>query len=221
MLDPRPEAQAIAADPEGERQPLLSPQDGIPKDNSAEHDSPPAEEKILLRVSAAMLSFLVLGIHTAALGVLIPSMESYWHISDSQISLIFLTPLAGYLVASLSNSTIHAKFGRRGIAFIGSTCQLLVGIVAAFHLPYPVFLAAFAVARFGIGLIDAGWCAWAGGLRNANTVSGFLHGSYSAGATIGPYLTASLISGLGWQWWSFYWVMVCASGFPMKDQRKD
>lgn len=201
MLEPHPEAQI-----EAERQPLLAPDDSNPKDG-ANQVTPP--EKILLRVFAASLSFLVMGIHTAAVGVLIPSMEPYWAITDSQVSLLFVTPLSGYLLASASNSSIHAAFGRRGIAIIGSVCQLLVTIVVALPPSYPIFLLAFAAAGFGIGLIDAGWCAWAGGLRNANTVSGLLHGAYSAGATMGPYLAATLIEGLEWPWWGFYWVMVC------------
>lgn len=204
MLEPHPEADATAAN--AERQPLLPPEtsdDGTPKDDSLGGGTFSRSEKVTFRVSAAMLSFFVLGVHTAAIGVLIPYMEPFYHISDTMISLLFVTPLFGYLVASLTNSTIHASIGRRGIAFIGATCQLLVTIVAAFHPPYAIFLLAFAVAGFGLGLIDAGWCAWAGGLHNANTISGFLHGSYSAGATIGPYLTASLIAGAGLPWYSF------------------
>ena len=193
-----------------ERQPLLSAAasvDSTLNDDYLQAAILPVPEKIALRVSAAMFSFFIMGVHTAAIAVLIPYMEPFYNISDTMISLLFVTPVAGYLLASLTNSTIHAKLGRRGIAIIGTTCQLLITVVAACHPPYAIFLLAFAVAGFGIGLIDAGWCAWAAGLSNANTISGFLHGSYSAGATVGPYLTASLIAGAKLPWYSFYWAM--------------
>jgi fucose permease len=206
MLEPHPEAVVAA---HAERQPLLSSEplsNGTPKDASSEDILPP-RESITLRVLAAMVSFFVMGIHTAAIAVLIPYMEMYYSISDTVVSLLFVTPVTGYILASLFNSSIHAALGRRGIAIIGATCSLLITIVAALHPPYPFFLLAFAVAGFGISLLDAGFCAWAAGLPQANTLSGFLHGSYSAGATLGPYLTSSLLATASRPWYTFYVVM--------------
>ena len=207
---PKPDLEASDAPGRTERQPLLQPAatpDSSLDDDHLQEALLPVSEKIALRVSAAMFSFFIMGVHTAAIGVLIPYMEPFYNVGDTMISLLFVTPLAGYLFASLTNSTIHEKLGRRGIALIGATCQVVITVVAACHPPYTIFLFAFAIAGFGIGLIDAGWCAWAAGLSSANTISGFLHGSYSAGATIGPYLTASLIAGAKLPWYSFYWVM--------------
>lgn len=211
MLEPHPEIESRA---DAERQPLLAPESsntGLRKDAPTREQDVSSvaapSQKIAFRIFATMLSFFIMGIHTAAIGVLIPYMEPYYHVNDTMISLLFVTPMSGYLLASLANSTIHVRYGRRGIALIGSICQLLVTILAACHPSYYIFLLAFAIAGFGIGLIDAGWCAWAGGMVNANTLSGFLHGSYSAGATTGPYLTASLLAGAEWPWYSFYWVM--------------
>ncbi len=199
------------ADPaETEQQPLLAPDashhDRPKVDPASANSAPP--EKIRYRVIASALSFFILGICTAAIGVLVPYQEDYYDLNDTLISLRFVTPVFGYLVASFTNSTIHARLGRRGVAFVGSTCQLLVTVVVACHPPYAVLLFAFAINGFGAALIDAGWMAWAGALENANTVSGFLHGSYSAGAAVGPYLTAKLLAEAGLPWYGFYWIMV-------------
>jgi hypothetical protein len=72
MLEAQPEADAVAY--YTERQPLLSPDPltvGAQKDDSLGEAVLP-RERIGLRVFAAMLSFFVMGIHTAAVGVLIP-----------------------------------------------------------------------------------------------------------------------------------------------------
>ena len=198
MLDRRPDIHAAAAT---EQQPLLAPDashNDVPKDISPSIvlDLP---ESITLRVWAAMFSFFIMGVQTAGFGALIPYMEPYYAISDTLISLVFVVPLAGYLVASVMNNAVHRRFGRRGIAVVGAVCQLLVNVVAACHPPYVVFLLAYIAVGYGTGLIDAGWCAWAGGLRNANTVSGFLHGAYSFGSHRGTLPdNVFWLMGLGW-----------------------
>lgn len=136
MLEPHPEADVAAR---AERQPLLSdpPFDDPPKSILLDEANSP-REKVLLRVSAAMLSFFVMGTHTAAIAVLIDYVEPFYSINDTMVSLLFVTPVSGYLIASLSNSSIHARFGRRGVATIGALCSLLITVVAACG-QYPVF----------------------------------------------------------------------------------
>lgn len=69
-------------------------------------------------------------------------------------------------------------------------------------------LVAFVVNAMGIGLVDGSWCAWAGGLKRANVVSGLLHGSYSVGAAVGPFATGVWVEGMGGMWWEWYYVVV-------------
>jgi fucose permease len=66
-----------------------------------------------------------------------------------------------------------------------------------------------AIATFGTGLLDASWCAWAGGMgERANTVSGMLHGSFSVGAAVGPSLAGTLIGTTNRPWWDWYYLLV-------------
>lgn len=98
----------------------------------------PPENK--LGVAATFYAFLVFGLNDASYGPLIPYLERYYHLTYTVVSLIFLSPFVGYSVAALCNSTIHMKFGQRGIAVIAPLCRLVTYLVLCFHPPYPVIV---------------------------------------------------------------------------------
>jgi len=182
-----------------ETEPLLSTQ------TPSKDDEP--RTWLHLRIAAAMYSFLVLGILTSTIGVMIPKLEADYQLSDTKVSLIFLVNPVGYLTAASLNSKIHLKLGQRGIALIGPIAHLIFTLTASSHPNFYVLLGGFTVAGFGLGLLDGSWCAWAGAMENANTVSGFLHGSYSLGASLGPFLAGTLLS-KGHPWYYWYYVLV-------------
>lgn len=124
------------------------------------------------------------------------------------VSLIFLSPLAGYAGAAILNNAIHLRFGQRGVAFLGPFCHLAAYLGIALHPPYPVLVTVFILAGFGNGLEDAAWNAWIGNLANANEVLGFLHGFYGLGAVLSPLIATTLIAKAGWPWYAFYYIMV-------------
>ena len=135
-------------------------------------------------------------------------MEPYYGLNDAMVSLVFLAPLTGYLAAASLNSTIHTTLGQRGVAIIGPSCQIFHAIFLSTHPPFPVIVLSFSVLGFGTGLMDPAWCAWAGGLPNANTIQGFLHGSFSLGATCGPFLATTLVAKVKLPWYTYYYIMV-------------
>jgi fucose permease len=122
---------------------------------------------------------------------------------------VFLSPFAGYTLAAITNNAMHSKFGQRGVAIVGPSCHLVSYIVLALHPPYPVLVVMFLLIGFGNGLIDAAWSAWLGNMAQANEVCGFLHGSYSLGATIAPLVSSVMFSRGSLPWYTFYYIMVC------------
>lgn len=124
------------------------------------------------------------------------------------MSLTFLITPLGYFLAAYLNSFIHLRLGQRGIATIGPLCQVIFAVATSMHPPYALFLVASAIGGFGTGLLDGSWCAWTGGMDNANTVQGFLHGSYSAGASLGPFLAGSIVSLGDRPWYYWYYALV-------------
>ncbi|KKZ63973.1 hypothetical protein EMCG_01727 [[Emmonsia] crescens] len=161
----------------------------------------------VFRFLATNYSFIVLGINDAAYGL-----ETYYNVSYTVISLVFLSPLAGYITSAILNNMLHMRFGQRGPALLGPATHVIAYVIVCFHPPYPVLVVAFIIAGFANGLADAAWNAWVGGMANANELLGLLHGSYGLGALLAPTIATSLITKAGWQWYEFYY-LVAGSAF--------
>lgn len=166
---------------------------------------------LYFRIGAAMYSFAVLGVFTSSIGVMLHPMSKHYSLSDIHVSLIFLVGPVGYIIAAQSNDFIHSKFGQRGIAFLGPLFHILAAVAIATHPPFPLILIAFAFVALGTGILDGSWCAWAGAMENANTVSGLLHGSFSAGAAAGPILAGAMMDAGHRSWYDWYFVLLGAS----------
>ncbi|KAI9641524.1 hypothetical protein NHQ30_010336 [Ciborinia camelliae] len=164
--------------------------------------------KNLYRVGASFWGFFLMGMNDGSYGALIPFLEQYYHLSYTVISLIFLSPFAGYTFASLINDSVHVHFGQRGVAIIASLCHLIAYISLSMHPPYPALVVMFAFVGIGNGLIDGAWCAWLGNMASANQVQGFLQASYSLGGTVSPLIAAAMLAKSGLKWCSFYYIMV-------------
>ena len=131
------------------------------------------------------------------------------------VSLIFLSPVAGYSLAAALNNTMHRNFGQRGIAIVASSCHIITYLTFALHPPWPVVVVFFVFAGFGNGLADAAWCAWTGNMASANKVQGFLQSFYSLGGTLAPLIATTMITQAGLQWYTWYYVMVNTT-FPAR-----
>lgn len=169
------------------------------------------------KIAATLLSFVVLGLIISTPGVILPRLEDHYHLDDAKASLIFLVAPVGYLVGAWLNDRIHRRLGQRGIAVIAPVFQavftVLIGTVHDPHRGgFPVFLVATSIGNIGNGLIDGSWCAWAGGLggQRTNTVQGLLHGSFSIGAGLGPFLAETMFSVGKTPWWTWYYVLLGA-----------
>lgn len=157
-----------------------------------------------------MYCFAVLGLFASSIGALIPSIRNHYSLSISQVSTLFIPVSSGYVLASQCNSYLHARFGQVGVATIGPVFHVLSACITAAHPPFSLILAAFALQGMGTGLLDGSWCAWAGARHNANTISGWLHGSFSLGAAVGPLFTTVVK-----EWWQWYYVLAAASVFEL------
>ncbi|KAJ5641797.1 hypothetical protein N7490_005797 [Penicillium lividum] len=160
----------------------------------------------IYRSFSTFWSFLVMGANDAAYGL-----ESYYKLSYTVVSLVFLSPLVGYTLAAFLNQRIHTSLGRRGPALIGPGCHLLAYIINCLHPPYPVLVISFIFAGFGNGIQDAAWNAWIGNMANANELLGILHGIYGAGAVLSPLAATSMITEAHLSWHYFYYIMVACA----------
>ncbi|KAF7857283.1 hypothetical protein EAF04_009524 [Stromatinia cepivora] len=198
--------------PRDESDPEDIRQDATPPTNAVEvlqrWNYPP---KNAFRVGASFWAFFLMGMNDGSYGALIPFLEQYYHLSYTVISLIFLSPFAGYTFASLINDPVHVHFGQRGVAIIAGLCHLISYIVLSLHPPYPALVVMFIFVGMGNGLVDAAWCAWTGNMVSANQVQGFLQACYSLGGTIAPLIAAAMLAKAGLEWYYFYYIMTAVA----------
>lgn len=136
--------------------------------------------------------------------------ESYYHITDGPTAFIFPAGVAGYLFATLIIQKILDEHGWRGIALFASASRLAASLLLSTGPPFYIVLLAYFILGFGIGLSDSGFCAWGSKVPLANIVQGMMHGSFSAGALLGPIL-ALYLARRAFGWYTFYQSYV--SGF--------
>ena len=122
--------------------------------------------------------------------------------------MIFLSPLVGYLGSALLNSSIHVRFGQRGVAFLAPICRTIAYIVTSQHPPYPVLVLFYILAGFGNGLEDGAWNAYIGNMHNANEILGSLHGFYGLGGVVSPLIATTMITKGHLSWYKFYYLMI-------------
>jgi MFS family permease len=190
---------------DGENTPLLSPCGG--EDNAALRASNHDDESLAIKIAAAMFSFSTLGLFNSSIGAALPHISRYYSLSDLHVSLLFLVAPVGYILAAQFSDTIHYHSGQRGIALVGPILQFAATLLIALHPKFEWVLVAFAVQGLGSGLLDGSWCAWAGNMKKANTISGLLHGSYSVGGAAGPFFI-TVITTKHESWYKWYYVMV-------------
>ena len=142
-------------------------------------------------------------------------LESYYGITYLEVSLIFLSPVAGFILSTLANHILHVNLGRRGISILSGTCQVVAYVVASFHPPFYGLVIAYMLVGFGAGSKQASWNSFIGGLQRANEVLGLLHGSYGLGATLLPIVASALFDRVGWLWWQIYYILAAMAAVDL------
>lgn len=137
-------------------------------------------------------------------------LEQYYGASHLEVSCLFISPVAGFIISTLLNHVLHAQIGRRGVAMLAGLSLCIAYAVACAHLPFYGLALGFVLIGLGSGVKTASWNTFVGGLQEANQGLGLLHGSYGLGATLFPLLATNVLApaGPGWHWWQVYHVMV-------------
>ncbi|POR34800.1 Bypass of stop codon protein 6 [Tolypocladium paradoxum] len=162
------------------------------------------------RLGAAFWCFLVMGANDAAYGL-----ETYYDLTYTVVSLVFLSPFIGYVSSAILNNYLHHKLGQRGVAAISGASHMVAYAVIAAHPPYVVLVFAFILAGFGNGVADAAWNAWVGNLANSSELLGFLHSFYGVGGVVSPLIATTLVTKANMQWYSFYYIMIGLAGLEL------
>ncbi|KAL7944269.1 major facilitator superfamily domain-containing protein [Trichoderma barbatum] len=146
------------------------------------------------RVLSCFFAFLVYGMNDGAPGALVPLFGEYYRLPHSIVSLIFLSPMVGCVLASFTSNRLHDIAGRRGVAATATGAYILAYLGLSQHPPFAVVVCLLVLTGFGSGLMNGSWNSWFGGLVQGSTLLGFLHGFWGAGATLSPIVVTLTFS---------------------------
>ena len=174
---------------------------------------------LALRLSIALLAFILIGANDGAFGVLLPGLRDHYHADKSTISLLFLSGTLGYISAAVGSGPLVGRLGTRLFLMFGTGAFMLGAGVFSLMPPFPVGLLTTFLMGFGVAIIDAGLNAYIAALPDNSTLLNLLHAFYGLGALVGPIIaTAFLLCGWGWNSVYALWVGVALllfAGFGM------
>lgn len=166
----------------------------------------------VLVLFVSYVAFISLGFPDAVLGVAWPSIRDIFDLPETDLSFIFFTSSAGYILSGLVSGKLIGRLG------VGTLLVLSTGGVAAALLGYaitPVFplLLGFAVfVGLGSGAIDSALNFFAAE-RFSEAVMSRLHAFFGIGALVGPLIMGAVLE-LDASWRRGY-VVVAAILFAM------
>lgn len=154
------------------------------------------------------VSFVVLGMPIAAMGVAWPSAAADLGRTLADLGLITFAYGAGYTVSTLASGELTRRFSTGPLLVAASLAAAASLVVLATSSMWVPFLTAGFMLGLAGGLLDAGVNSYVAVRRGARAM-GIIHTGFGIGATLGPLLVTLLIS-LGWSWRVAFGVLAAA-----------
>ncbi|KAL5634138.1 hypothetical protein ACGC1H_006088 [Rhizoctonia solani] len=164
-------------------------------------ESETGSKKEWAAIVACGLCLFLSGWQDGSLGPLIPTIQKYYNLSFTVISVLFVSGCLGFLLAAILNIYLSDRLGFGGLIFLGGVCQAISYAVLVPAFPFPVMALAFVTKGFGIGLQDALANGFVGALRNdPSTKMGVIHSLYGAGALVSPVIATQFVYHTHWSY---------------------
>ena len=162
------------------------------------------------RVALAFAAFVLIGATDGATGVLLPSLQTYYGVGKSVVSLLFVSLTAGYIVAAFGSGLLVALLGERRFLALGAAAFALGALLVSLRPPFALVLLTMIAFGFGFAIIDAGLNAYITAMPESTTRLNNLHAFYGIGGFLGPIIAAAILArGLPWNTVYALW---CACG---------
>ncbi|CAE6453923.1 unnamed protein product [Rhizoctonia solani] len=166
-------------------------------------------KKEWVSIMACCWCMLLAGWNDATTGPLLPTIQAYYGVNFTVVSMLFVSNCVGFISAAVINIHLTDRLGFGKVILLGAVLQVLAYSILAPALPFPVMCVAYAINGFGkyassIALQDAQANGFVAELpNNASAKMGLLHAVYGAGAFIAP-LIATQFAQL--PRWSFHYL---------------
>lgn len=164
-------------------------------------------QTLRLTIGISFFAFILIGINDGAVGVLLPGMQTTYHVGKDTLSLLFLAGTFGYLTASFNNGLLLDKLGNRHFLLLGTLLMGLGFVLLSSRPPFVLLLVGIVPIGFGAAMLDAGLNSYIASLPENTALLNYLHAFYGAGALLGPLVGSSFLA-VGWVWNSVYLVWI-------------
>jgi len=160
-----------------------------------------------LVVVISYLSFIVLGIPGAMLGIAWtsqewPSIQKTFNLGLDAVGALFVATTIGYSLASVFGGRLFGRFNASSIFMVGALISAVAFLAYAF-LPAWWLIVVFGVgAGFGSGMLDSGMNIYFAAVFNARLMN-WLHASFGIGTVVGIWMIQQVL-GKGGTWQTGY-----------------
>lgn len=169
----------------------------------------PANSYLNPQIVLAFLAFILIGANDGALGVLLPSLQTYYDVDRATVGLPLLSGAAGYLLAAFSNGLMAQKLGTRQLLLLGATSFFIGQGMFSLKLPFTAILFTPLFLGLGASMMEASLNAYIARMPNNTALLNYLHAFYGFGALLSPVIASWLISvDCGWN--SIYSILASA-----------
>jgi fucose permease len=134
-------------------------------------------------------------------------MESYYHISYTLISLVFVGTAIGFILAAFFTDTVLSKIGRAKTLILAELFQLSAYVILVCTPPYPLVVIAFFLLGYGAAINLALNNVYCANTHPSSVILGLAHGSYGVGGIVAPIIGTAIVS-RGILWSRFYFLTV-------------
>ncbi|HWQ45516.1 MAG TPA: MFS transporter [Longilinea sp.] len=149
-------------------------------------------------LALACTLFFSLGLMTAALGPLLPTLADQTGVDLAAVGVVFTGIFFGALAAQIVSGPLGDRWGQVWVVLIGAGLIMVGTLLISFSTTLPLLLAMAVLAGFGHGSVDLGGNVWIAQLFNHRSVSAvnLLNFFFGLGATSG-----AAVAGLAMRWW--------------------
>src|SRR5689334_1908865 len=91
-----------------------------------------------LTVGLAYLAFVLIGANDGAFGVILPSLEGFYRIDKSTVSIMFIFGTAGYLTAAFTSGLLVERLGTHRFLTLGAGIFMVGAGLIALAIGFPV-----------------------------------------------------------------------------------
>ena len=169
---------------------------------------PASKTQSYIATIAYYLSFIILGLTTAANGPSLPKLAEHTSSSLERISLIFVFSALGYLVGSFFSGRAYDRFSSHKLMAFTLACMGIASALIPIAGTLPVLLFAMFLMGLASGTLDVGCntlLMWTHGEKAGPFLNG-LHFFFGVGSLFAPLILAQVLlrtNDIHWMFWTF------------------